>query len=561
MLEPKIINQLISQNDKKGIETIINKAVQERPGDLENLSIIAHILETNNILNSSEKLSTYILKHDNNFLPTIITLGTIHRKRQNYKSSEDLYNRGIALDPNCYSAWFNLGTLKEFNKDFNSAIFAYQKCEQIRPCSISKLRLGVCQQQLNNHQEAIKEINIYLETNNKDLKALYHLAISYQAQNLNIKAQNIYETILLEDASHTEAQHSLATIHAANKNYDLAISGFMQVLKIMPNHQEAMHNLASVYYHLRKYKKALDYWLKQMEVKPDRHTYYNIGSCYIALQQHLEAEPYLLKACQENPEDVNSIINLASIYIKTENWNEVVKLYKHALKIEPENESIKYVLSALEQSGEHFKKAPKAYVKDLFDQYANSFESHLLKNLKYSAHVKISEIINEHIDHSKKYKFLDLGCGTGLCGNECKTWASKLVGVDLSTAMLVEAKKRSIYDELHEEEIEKYLESSETFDIIVGADVFPYIGDILHTIELCYKILSKSGLLAFTLEETNAPNIYNLAESGRYQHNTELLREKLKKDWEILEYGSVTTRTQNHAPVSGKLIMLRKKSP
>ena len=52
---------------------------------------------------------------------------------------------------------------------------------------------------------------------------------------------------------------------------------------------------------------------------------------------------------------------------------------------------------------------------------------------------------------------LDAGAGTGLCGESLRTYARKLVGIDLSARMLEKAKDRAVYDELVVAELTAYM--------------------------------------------------------------------------------------------------------
>jgi len=323
-----------------------------------------------------------------------------------------------------------------------------------------------------------------------------------------------------------------------------------------------MHNLASVYYHQKKYKLALDYWMKLLQIQPDNFTNYNIGSCYLALQKHDDAKPYLKAACYDLPQAIEPLVNLASIYIKAEQWHKVVTLYNRALEIDPDNAEINYVLAAIENSDNDFKKAPANYVRHLFDHYADSFEQHLVNNLAYKAHILIREQLTKYIDISKKYRLLDLGCGTGLCGKECSEFAVHMIGVDLSENMLDAAKSLGLYNELINSDLEEFLANKYSdFDIIMAADVLPYIGELETTLDLIWQALSTHGYCIFTVESSSEPYLYSLSASGRYQHNPIMLKDLiLQKNWEVISEQEVVTRTQNNAPVYSRLFLLRKPS-
>jgi len=79
---------------------------------------------------------------------------------------------------------------------------------------------------------------------------------------------------------------------------------------------------------------------------------------------------------------------------------------------------------------------------------------------------------------------LDIGCGTGLAGAWLKDYARSLVGVDLSEQMVNVARKKMLYQELHVQPLNAFLEGCDrTFDLVVAADVLSYVGDLQSTFD------------------------------------------------------------------------------
>lgn len=549
------LNRILELKQEQELITISKEIIGSE--SLEQISIAASILAQNNRTDLAIKLNKKALSLNESYVPAIMTQGVIARMQNNFELARQSYIRALEIDPHCISAWHNLGVLSELQNKPENAIEYYKKVSE--KYLASKFRIAICLQKQQLHQEAVKILESIKEQDPENLTILFALAQSQQQNNQMIAAQANFETVILHEPENLDAQHSLATIYTAKKQYDLAINSFIQIIKINPNHNEALHNLASIYYFQKQYKKALDCWLKQLVSKPDAHTNYNIGCCYLALQKHDEAEPYLKAACNDRPNSTEPIINLASIFIKLQNWNKVIKLYQRALEIEPENQEVQYVLAAIQQTENSFSKPPKQYVKHLFDQYADNFEHHLLDNLKYCAHKIIKDNLAENINPNRKYIIADLGCGTGLCGVECKQFSEKLIGIDLSSAMLEKAKARKIYDSLHEQDIEEFLTNSNKLDIIIAADVMPYIGDLDLILERAFLALNDQGIFIFTIETTYKEQEFHLSESGRYQHNAEIICTKAEKlKWTIVDTKNVVTRTQNFQPVTSCLFILKK---
>jgi predicted TPR repeat methyltransferase len=85
-------------------------------------------------------------------------------------------------------------------------------------------------------------------------------------------------------------------------------------------------------------------------------------------------------------------------------------------------------------------RAPDAYVQEIFDDLADSFDSHLVDNLDYRAPGLVVEALSKLLpEQNADLDILDAGCGTGLCGLLLRPYARNLVGVDLSSKMLKKA--------------------------------------------------------------------------------------------------------------------------
>ena len=102
-------------------------------------------------------------------------------------------------------------------------------------------------------------------------------------------------------------------------------------------------------------------------------------------------------------------------------------------------------------------RASDAFVEKTFDSFAASFDAKLA-SLGYRAPALVAEMLaHAGLDASRSLDVLDAGCGTGLCGPLVAPYARRLVGVDLSEAMLARARARDVYDELVKGELTAYL--------------------------------------------------------------------------------------------------------
>ena len=219
-----------------------------------------------------------------------------------------------------------------------------------------------------------------------------------------------------------------------------------------------------------------------------------------------------------------------------------------------------YIYNSL-QSGNKLSKSTPEYVKKEFDEFAKSFETQLEK-LEYTVPEVLSKNVKENIDLSKKYDLLDLGCGTGLLGIQVQNITNSMVGIDLSTNMLAEAKKKDIYTNLIESDIEKYLNTvdKDIYDIVVSSDVFIYIGDVSTIFSQVTDTLKEDGVFAFSIELLESKEEYKLNNTGRFSHSLNYIENLAANNkLEIIQKVPIVIRKELGKDVSGYIFVLLKK--
>lgn len=168
--------------------------------------------------------------------------------------------------------------------------------------------------------------------------------------------------------------------------------------------------------------------------------------------------------------------------------------------------------------------APDAYVKRLFDDYADRFETHLVGRLGYRGPQLLADAI-ARLRQTPFAQAIDLGCGTGLCGERFRADVGQLAGVDLSPRMIAQARAKHIYDRLDVADIETFLagEAAGSADLVLAADVLVYIGDLRPLFAAAHRVLQRHGLFAFTAQ--TASRGFELGDDLRYAHAPGYIRE------------------------------------
>lgn len=153
------------------------------------------------------------------------------------------------------------------------------------------------------------------------------------------------------------------------------------------------------------------------------------------------------------------------------------KAFSEALRLDArDRQGASIQLAALE--GRQPDALPPAYIARLFDDYAPRFSNHLTVELGYRGPQILSEAVSTAAPRRRFPRALDLGSGSGLAGAIFRSRVDELVGVDLSPAMIEEAKRTGLYDALQVGDVVDFLreQAPGVADLVLAADVFVYLG-------------------------------------------------------------------------------------
>jgi len=168
--------------------------------------------------------------------------------------------------------------------------------------------------------------------------------------------------------------------------------------------------------------------------------------------------------------------------------------------------------------------APVAFVRGLFDEYAERFEDDLVGSLHYRGHEQVCAPLAA-LHPADFESALDLGCGSGLAAPLLRPLARRLAGVDLSPRMIERAATTRLYDELRVADLLAHLAATPArHDVVVACDVFIYLGNLAPVFAGVSRVLLPGGVFAFTVEEGQAEAGYDLLPTLRYAHSQRYLR-------------------------------------
>jgi predicted TPR repeat methyltransferase len=213
-------------------------------------------------------------------------------------------------------------------------------------------------------------------------------------------------------------------------------------------------------------------------------------------------------------------------------------------------------------AGETTPAMTETYVRRLFDQHAPEFDA-ALERLGYRGPALLRDAVRGVSDARLHFRrALDLGCGTGLAGAAFRPHVDRLVGVDISPAMVEQARQKGLYDRLVVGDVGEFLRTEAAreaqYDLVLAADVFVYCADLSPIAAAVTGVLPAGGLFAFTVETHDGTGVH-LRETLRYAHPTNHVRDALHRaGLNILALDPAATRNEKGAPVPGLVVVARR---
>lgn len=416
---------------------------------------------------------------------------------------------------------------------------------------------------LGHIEEAKQHLYQALNLSPNHAESYNNLGRLYYKQCMFLDAIKYFEKALRINPDYFEAHYNLAHSFAMQNQMERSAVHYREALRIMPNHKTAHFNLGLIYYEQKDFENAVVHLKKAHELMPNDVTAVQyLGHAELSLGHAKESIDAFEKALSLAPFLSDAHHNLAILYLRQEKKETALKHFEEALDIDPNNDTARHMIMALK--GAESKEAPKHYISELFDQYADYYNAHVKEKLHYTVPGMLRAAVGRCIAAESKPahagRVLDLGCGTGLCGVYFRDLAIDFIGVDLSPKMVEKALLLGAYESVVVADMNDFLaEHHEPFDLIIAGDVLVYQGDLSSLFQAITASLLPQGRFAFTTEHLEAGD-YFLKQTGRFAHSPvyiHALAEKNNLEVELEE--SITPREHEGKAIKGDLFVLRKR--
>jgi len=493
-------------------------------------------------------------------IPATVQTALAHHQAGRLPQAEALYRQVLAAAPNHADALHLLGLIAHQTGDHATAVALIDRAIAVNPSAPAfHNNCGEAYRAMGKLEEAIACYEKTLTLDPGFVDAYSNRGVAYQAQGRTEEAIACYQRALALQPNYVKAHNNLGFAFQKLGRLEEAIACYQRALALKPDYAQAHHNLGCVLQQQNRLPEAIACYERALALKPDYlEARNNLGNTFQEMGHPAQAAACYEQVLKLNPDSAEGHAGLAIAFQAQGKIQEAIAHYEQALSLNPDDVHTRHMLAAIGGAPIPLTAHPE-YVSKLFDKYADRFDQHLVEILEYRTPQALNDAIRRALgDRPGRLDVIDLGCGTGLCGPLLRDLARTLVGVDLSPKMIEKARARNVYDSLTVADIVTALSTpGASYDLVIAADVFVYIGELTPIFEVCATVLNPCGLFAFSVEAAEEDVPYALRATGRYAHSLGYIRKLAQAvGFNEIIHDRVVVRKEKSKPMPGHIFVL-----
>lgn len=175
-------------------------------------------------------------------------------------------------------------------------------------------------------------------------------------------AEKSYLKAIQFEPENDKIKFELGEYYFELKKYNTAIQQFKQITQKNNKHTEATKRIVEILFLTRKWQEVITEGEKAVALGikiPTLH--YMIGKSYTEDENYGKAKYHLLKEFTDNPNHLETVKLLASVYIEMSMYNEAIETYKKAISLNENEADLYYQVAVLYSSQNNDKEAVKYF--------------------------------------------------------------------------------------------------------------------------------------------------------------------------------------------------------
>ncbi|TXE13938.1 tetratricopeptide repeat protein [Seonamhaeicola algicola] len=281
--------------------------------------------------------------------------------------ADTLLNELYSLDPMNEEIYIQKANIFSKKDNHVKAIEVLKKALELTDDAVDLYSLiGMEYLFLDEYEEAKTYFMKCLEEDLEDYSALYNIIYCFEFLNQNEDAIS-YLNIFLDKNPYSEvAWHQLGKQYMALKKYKKALAAFDFAIISDDSFVGAYLERGKVLERLKRYEEAIENYTITLKLEdPTSFALLRIGSCYEKLKNHELAVQYYYKTVHEDPLLDKGWIAITKFYNKQKNYQKALYYINKAINIDSENVAYWKLYSQINQRLNFIEEAERGFKKTL----------------------------------------------------------------------------------------------------------------------------------------------------------------------------------------------------
>ncbi len=197
------------------------------------------------------------------------------------------------------------------------------------------------------YELAAKVLQTVLRSNPNDCRALAAMAELLERNGFYQRAAALLRRVLVVFPRHPRCRSFLGDCEVKSGNFDVARQVLQEQIAMFPNDSEAYSRMAELLAQKGDTDDAIAMYKKARLVDPaDSSSLFNIGLCYLDLENFPEARAYFQRHVAENPDDPVSLLEIANTFYAQGELDMSIRGYRNVLAVKPDHHDCRAWLAA-----------------------------------------------------------------------------------------------------------------------------------------------------------------------------------------------------------------------
>lgn len=340
------------------LERIYLKKLAQTPSDAELNANIGAIKQAQGDFESALNYYGKAEQLNPNNVTTRINVGTLYQQKKDYTKAIQAYDSVLTMYPDNGQALFYKASAYEEMGRKKEALEMYKRVVTLEPNNTAAKNM--VNKIVKETMSPSEYIAYLMQNGNAD--ELYDYAYKLHKENKITEAIQAYKGVIAKNPNKADAYVNLAICYASKDDYNSAVTTLNNAKSKFPTNAQVTKTLsevssdynslrfsnASASYDNKDYKKAINEYLAIEPATED--SLLGVAASYQALNDYNSAIEYYKKAEAINPKNVEIPYYIGYLYSEQQNWADAEKYLNKAIQLNPQSEA-KNLLSYVKQNG------------------------------------------------------------------------------------------------------------------------------------------------------------------------------------------------------------------